>query len=76
MCQQCIDVAKDLFGEMNDETVKSLFWNATSYPAGTHEEVKRQLQNHYNNGARTAKEAISLAMDDLTRIMEQPIKPD
>ncbi len=65
MCQKCVDYAVSLFGKMTKKEATNLFINATSYPAGSHDDIKKQLNEHYNKGARLPDQAISFATEEI-----------
>ena len=66
MCQKCFDFANKLFGPLSDKDLSDLFWSATSFPGGTHENIRQQLQKHYDAGARTVKDAMDIAHKNVT----------
>lgn len=52
------NLAESLFGILTNKELTSLLLNATTYPSGTYEDIKNQLLEYYNQGARSFSDVI------------------
>lgn len=46
MCKQCVAIAKELFPNANDQLIKHILWEETSYPIANCETIRKQLKEY------------------------------